>query len=188
MTRAPRKLYIDLGANVGAVAGAFASEHPDFDIYCFEANKDLIPAILEQSIRVKRPFFIVWAAAWIEDTQIELYQSERHEASTVISGKIEYEQYGWPQINYNRPTLVPAINFGGWLLRTTTPDDEIIVKMDIEGAEYALLESMLKDGSIDCVSLLRCEWHIDRYPSIPRSRHETLLGLLSDRVTMETWY
>ena len=35
----------------------------------------------------------------------------------------------------------------------------IVVKMDIEGAEYAILRAMLADGSIECVDVLHVEFH-----------------------------
>jgi len=51
-----RKVYVDLGANVGDVVASFSQENPEFDIYCIEPNRDLIPQILVRSLRVKKPF------------------------------------------------------------------------------------------------------------------------------------
>ena len=38
-------------------------------------------------------------------------------------------------------------------------DDEIIMKMDIEGAEYDLLLHLIKDGTLDLVDIMAIEYH-----------------------------
>jgi sacsin len=37
--------------------------------------------------------------------------------------------------------------------------DLIVMKLDIEGAEYNVLEKMINDGSIDYINTLFVEWH-----------------------------
>ena len=67
------------------------------------------------------------------------------------------------------PTFVPqdemktikvkAIDFGQWLKNNYRKEDVVFVKMDIEGAEYPVLEKMLKDGSMTYVDRLYIEFH-----------------------------
>ena len=61
-----------------------------------------------------------------------------------------------------------AVNFPVWL-RAVIPESRdktfVVVKMDIEGAEYDILRAMLADGSIDLVDTLHVEFHGWRMPA-----------------------
>lgn len=52
--------------------------------------------------------------------------------------------------------LVDCFDFSKWLGRRHQP---VILKMDIEGAEYALLERILADGTDNKIAELVVEWH-----------------------------
>lgn len=55
---------------------------------------------------------------------------------------------------------VDCIDFSSWLGRTFAGSDErVVVKMDIEGAEYPVLAKMVEDGTDAIVSELLVEWH-----------------------------
>ena len=60
----------------------------------------------------------------------------------------EYEEYD-----------VEVINFSSFLKKTVTVDDYVIIKMDIEGSEFAVLDKLIQDNSIDFVNDLYVEFH-----------------------------
>lgn len=180
-----RKVFVDVGANIGDISAKFASQNSEFDIICIEPNLDLLLPLFLKSAEVSRVFAVIWAAAWIEEGTINLFQSTAHEASTILSGKVEHS--GWPQIDYGRGILVPSINFSSWLRRTLIGYDEIIIKMDIEGAEYDVLEKMIAEKTIGRVNKLFCEWHIDRYPHIGSERHHNIRSKVAELTDLQTW-
>ncbi len=53
-------------------------------------------------------------------------------------------------------TVVPCFDFSAWLSRRRT---WVILKMDIEGAEYEVLERMISDGTDQKIAALLIEWH-----------------------------
>jgi len=59
------------------------------------------------------------------------------------------------------PATVPCFNLAAWLWGRV----DTIVKMDIEGAEYVLLEHLVATGADRCVERLLVEWHPDRRPA-----------------------
>jgi FkbM family methyltransferase len=180
-----RHAFVDVGANVGGVSRKFAAENPDHDIYCIEPNRNLIHHITNSGFSVGRTFVTMWAAAWTFDGHIDLFESGKNAASTVVLGKVE--RNGWPAINYAAPGRVPCFDFSAWLLRTFTLQDDVTVKMDVEGAEYDLLEHMLESRAILLVRRLFCEWHQDRYPSISRERHDTVRKAVAATTELEDW-
>lgn len=181
-----KKIYLDLGANIGRTAEEFVLVNRDYDIFCVEPNIELLPKIFEVSQKVRKPFSVIWGAAWIENGSINLFQSGAHEASTVVTGKVENAD--WPQIDYQSGSQVPCFDLSEWILRNVDSyDDELVIKMDIEGAEYDVLEKMLQDGSIDRVTILKCEWHYDRYPGIPVDRHHAVRDAAKARTNLIDW-
>lgn len=62
--------------------------------------------------------------------------------------------------NFQRSVEVDCINFSQFIRDNFVPEDNIIIKMDIEGAEYDVLEKMIEDETLkDYVNLLSPEWH-----------------------------
>lgn len=180
-----RHAFVDLGANVGDVSRAFAEANPEHDIYCIEPNHELIRHIMNNGVKIGRTFITMWAAAWIYDGTIDLFHSGPHAAATVVLGKVE--RGPWPQIDYTKPFPVPCFDFSAWLLRTFTLSDNLTVKMDVEGAEYDLLERMIADRSILLVRRLICEWHHDRYPAVSEERHNNVRDAVQRLTVLEDW-
>jgi len=56
-------------------------------------------------------------------------------------------------------TELSAINISRWLLMNTLPRDFVVVKMDIEGAEYEIIPHMAEMSVWTVVDYLLVEWH-----------------------------
>lgn len=56
-------------------------------------------------------------------------------------------------------TELSAINFSRWLLMNTLPRDFVVIKMDVEGAEYELVTHMADMNVSAVVDYLLVEWH-----------------------------
>ena len=57
------------------------------------------------------------------------------------------------------PISVESVDFGNWIRSRFSRDDHVVVKLDIEGAEYEVLDKMLSDGSIAFVDKIYLELH-----------------------------
>lgn len=182
-----RKIFIDCGANLGVVLKHFLHELPDHDFYAFEPNTALRPSIdanIEQAQHAGS-VEVIPGAVWTEDGTVDLFLGH-HESSTVMPGKRVPPVYD-QQIDYNSPIAVPAVDFSAWLRRTALPEDHVVVKMDIEGAEYPVLRKLLADGTIDLLSVLHIEWHHDRFPAMSRAEHDEVADAVSARVDVRLW-
>ena len=42
---------------------------------------------------------------------------------------------------------IPVVDLSQWIQKHTSPDDYVIFKLDVEGAEFDILDKMLKDGT-----------------------------------------
>jgi FkbM family methyltransferase len=80
-------------------------------------------------------------AAWVEDGTLLFHE----DGSASRIGAYGFE--------------VTCFDFSHWLQVYKGTDDEVFVKMDIEGAEVPVLEKMIADGTDALVDELLVEWH-----------------------------
>jgi hypothetical protein len=65
--------------------------------------------------------------------------------------------------------------------------DYIILKLDVEGAEYAILEKMVRERTIRRIAHLFVEWHWQKI-GVPEQTHLTLLQQLAHhRIPILEW-
>lgn len=150
-----RKVFVDLGAYDGDSIRHFMKrdDWKEFDIYAFEPNKKFHQQLADLWLDCPNIVFLSADAAWIEDTQLEFAvdQADSPIGSTLMPGKVEM----W---NKSLKQTVQAFDFPTWL-EQFTDDDYVIVKMDIEGAEFPILLSMLNTGTLNYMNELWCEFH-----------------------------
>lgn len=85
------------------------------------------------------------------------------------------------------PELVPSVTLTS-LIRAVPRDEALIVKLDIEGAEFDVLEQALDDGALRLASDLYADFHGDRIAGFPRERQNRLVGrLLAAGFTLPKW-
>jgi len=146
-----RYLFVDGGAHLGETVLAFEKsvlfgKHP-WSVVSWEPNPELVPKI------PKRPFLTVMEAAiWTKDETLEFHFSE-HET---LGGSVVDSYVPLPEM---KALKVKAYDFGQWLKKGYRKEDVVYVKFDIEGAEYPVLEQMLKDGTIVLIDRLYIEFH-----------------------------
>lgn len=170
-------IYIDLGSYDGDTLRLFAEKYPDaasYKAYCFEPNKMFDHHYKNLACEH------VKAAAWTSDGNIRFYVSEKqtrrsHLGNTVMpmfaSVLAKNDKTGLP--------LIPCVDFSSWLRKNVTREDFVVCKMDIEGAEYEVLEKIIRDGNLDLIKKLYVEWHNTRLEGFDNSRHDKLAETLA---------
>lgn len=155
-----KKAFIDLGAYRGDTVkeffnwGTLIDDPHSYQIYAFEPNPDLH----DQMIRIsKKDFdnviFKPWAAwTYTGEIEIAIDKTRTPMGSTIMPTKVDI----W---DHHPKKMVKCFDFSQWLLDNFILGDEVIVKMDIEGAEFEVLEKMIKDNSIAIPSYLFVEFH-----------------------------
>jgi FkbM family methyltransferase len=166
-----RNIYIDLGSHDGDTLRLFAEMYPDaasYKAYCFEPNKMFVPNYRDLDCEH------VQAAAWTRDGEIRFYTAEKSIGNTVMPNK-----RGRNKIDKTKTDTVPCVDFSAWLGRNVTPEDLVVCKVDIEGAEYDVLEKVVRDGNLDLIKKLYVEWHNRKLEGFDDSRHDRLVEALA---------
>ena len=151
-----KKYFIDCGAHCGeSILTAKQRFGLDIHVISFEP----IPYFANQLLEIHKDndtVQIMNAAVWINDDIKKLYVS-----TTITDGSslLEVEMNDLKKDIYIE---IPCVDLSSWILNTFTNEDYIILKLDIEGAEYDVLNKMIDDGSIKLIKELWGEWHLDR--------------------------
>lgn len=158
-----KKVFLDCGSHDGCSVRKFLDvmeDSSEYEIHSFEPNPNLAkyhpvtPAIFHKY------------AVWVEYGEITFYNFSTTGGSSVLKEKHERnvrktsQKPAWMQ-NFGLPEAITvnAIDFSSWVSSNFDKNDYIIVKMDIEGAEYEILKKMLVENTIDYINEFWVEWH-----------------------------
>ncbi|KAJ3149651.1 hypothetical protein HDU89_003704 [Geranomyces variabilis] len=175
-----RFVFIDLGANRADTLSVFLQDpaakfhyafpkpdecaYTDAHIYLFEANptfnSDLVLAKSKwarhsPSVRIEIfPSTIVWLQDGTKKLYLDLVNPD-HDfwGSSIFANSGDVQRSGSVHVN------LTTIDIAKWILVNFVPEDYVVVKMDIEGAEHYVVPHMLAMGAHMNIDQFLIEWH-----------------------------
>lgn len=183
-----RKIFIDGGAHAGGSVQLFREEWQDandFEIFSFEPNKQFEQELLSLNINYYDKII------WINNTSVDFYQFHQintSQASSIIKGKCGPYTKKFQRRN-GEIIQKEAIDFDEFIKNNFNINDLIILKLDIEGAEYDVLEHMIAMGSVHYINDLYIDWHYTKTSGeISLNRHNMLVeDLLKNSIEPKHW-
>lgn len=163
-----KKVFVDCGGHQATSVKMFIEKYPqssEYEIHSFEANwkyNDYFQPYIDSG-RINYES----AAVWIEDGTTSFYMMNN--ASSAIS-KFHGDE--------SRRQFVKCFDFSKWLSDNFDREDFIVLKMDIEGAEYEVLQKMIDDGTIDMIDRLYIDLHQQSKKGIALETHLDVLEAL----------
>lgn len=164
---AMRKVYIDAGAKTGDTTTDFfygkRDDKNDFEVYSFEMNPKLLDSLhmlnegrhpTLRPLPANKSIHIRNEAVWIENGFLEMHSDTREKLTGASVMNSPYAT--------GKKIRVPSIDMSEWILNTFDAGDYIVLKIDIEGAEYEVLRKMIVTGAMCRINELKFEWH-DRF-------------------------
>ena len=160
-----RKIFIDCGAHDGCSIRKFRGAYMNaskYEIYSFEPN----PALAKfHPVSEDVKFF--QKAVWIEDGQKTFYQvsKDKYGKTDALTGASTLDEakarYNISRLNHQEHTklVVETVDLSNWIMEEFSKEDYIVLKLDVEGSEYAILDKMIADGSIKYIDHLFAEFH-----------------------------
>jgi len=183
-----RKIFLDCGAWKGNSTIHFIENCDDtckYMIYAFECNSEIMLK-MRKNIRKKgyggQVEFIgkaVWDTNCIKTLKTGVNQYS--ESSSLLENK---------RIIHHHKTndmKVECIDFSEWIKKHCKPTDHIVCKLNIEGAEYRVLNKMIGDGTIEWINELHVAWHWKKI-RMEEEQHNILISQLERRkLKLHTW-
>jgi FkbM family methyltransferase len=173
-------VFLDCGSNDGCSAIKFLATHPTAKVLSLEPNPDL------HSYHRLIPNTLVGCAIGESSGFIDLFiDTVDGDGSTTVPAKRvdatnQFDNKDCPVIH------VECIGIEDLLLSVASTGATIVLKLDVEGAEYKIISRLLASNLVRLISSFYCEFHWDRI-NMPEYEHleviENLNNALSRPVT-----
>jgi FkbM family methyltransferase len=175
-----RKVFLDCGGHKGVAVKRFKEtkywKEEGFEIISFEAIPKLAKKYQKEGVDRETYFN---KAVWIEDGTIDFFADPQQ----LGQGGSVHKHKTTGNLDKENPLTVETMDFSQWILDNFDKNDQIIVKMDIEGAEYEVLNKMIEDGSINYINLMFVEWHQKKI-NYPIEKHKALRDAVKSKVNL----
>ena len=173
-----RKIFIDCGGHCGCSIKKFIKTHNDFECFTFEANPRL--AKYYEGL----PTTLIQKAVWHSNGFTKFYIGGHwnQESSSLFEGK--------SNVNPNDYVEVETVNIGQWITSNFSPEDYIVLKLDVEGAEYEILDAMMSDNSFEWINELYGEEHFNKHGSaigITKAYRDAIMKRVNDKIEFKEW-
>jgi len=176
----PGDIALDIGANVGDVSSHLLKL--GFRVHAFEPDPRCAEFLRRRFSRIGAGRFL------LHETAVSNYNG----STTLFFGSITTES---SSILHDKPGTEPM---GGHEVKVCSITDLLdgaefaaMIKMDIEGAEYDVLEEMMNPGNVDRFGLCVVETHANKIPGLD-ARQDQIVSLidqkgLGDRIRLD-WH
>lgn len=157
-----RCVFIDAGAHFGESYTAFQKSglysKYTWELFAIEANPGLASKLPEAP-----NLTVISKAIWVSEGTIDFHMlSETSGANTVLPLDAEKK----------RVISVESFDFSQWLKDNFSEDDRVFLSMDIEGAEYQVLQKVLEDKAHRLIDRLYVEVHPWLLKDMPLNKAE----------------
>tara|TARA_R110002051_G_scaffold68129_2_gene122806 strand:- start:8182 stop:8799 length:618 start_codon:yes stop_codon:yes gene_type:complete len=146
------KYFIDCGAHCGeSILTAKQRFGNDINVISFEP----VPGLAKQLQEIHKDdptVHIQNSAVWINDEIKKFHLSEEYTDGSSLLNSLN-------NLRNNHYLDIPCFDFSSWIAKTFSEEDYIILKLDIEGAEYEVLNKLIEDKNISLINELWGEWH-----------------------------
>jgi FkbM family methyltransferase len=183
------KIFIDCGTHLFQGFQQFAEKYGidgEWKCFCFEANpftynrsQDKYKELLESGYNITHFNKAVYATEGSikvncsRDDGGPYADGHFSQGSNILSDPPDYDVTYHCGFTYQEEEVtVDTVDFSKFLSDTVTADDFVVVKMDIEGAEFEVLPSMIEDESYKLINDFYCEFH-ERFFE-PKSKYKQL--------------
>ena len=170
------KAFIDCGSHKGQAIERFRRSKrysKGCKIYAFEPIEEFAVSYKDDKGVIYIP-----KAVWTYDGEVPFFM-DRHEQKGLRQGSTIVRSKRSGTLDKDRPVTMPCINFSSWLSANFRKSDHVIVKMNIEGAEYEVLNKMLRSGSIKLLDELFVSFHNKKMEIDPQIHNKLILKLYS---------
>jgi hypothetical protein len=162
-----RYVYVDVGARSysSSIGSWFKKQYPKqnktFEVYAIEADK-----AFQEEYRGKRGVTLLPYAAWVRNETLffEITWDSRKKIVERGRGGMGRIRPVQSSVSYMGDVdKIHGIDFAGWLKKTVSERDFVVVKMDVEGTEFHLVPRLIETGAICLIDEIFLECHYNRW-------------------------
>ncbi|MFH4486761.1 FkbM family methyltransferase [Vibrio metschnikovii] len=173
-------LFIDCGGYDGCSVIKYLSQNPTFDAVTFEPNPEL------WKYYKNIPTKLIKKAVYSHNRKKKfIIDPFDYDGSTLIKQKmVDFHQR---LDNKKCPSIVvECIDLSRFINDMSKEYSIIVLKLDVEGAEYDILEKLIKDKTIDLVYKIYAEFHWKKM-NMEIERHQYIYDSVSLLMSIDFW-
>jgi len=163
--RNKKVLFCDLGANIGSTYLFFKKFYKNATFFLFEPNVNCYKKLLQLTDRHHSMVYVKNVAVSSVSGTFKFFlggslNDEFSESGSISENYFRALKKKKEKNKKNKKQIfLKAINFNSFLKKNSKNFDKIVVKMDIEGAELNLIESLIKNKTLTMIDILYVEFH-----------------------------
>lgn len=181
-----RYIFLDCGAHLGESTKKWRrrSKGKTYEITMFEPNPNVFKKI------DKSPVFN-------DCTKLEVAVSDNvgkvklHgviKRPETVGATLEDAKASFARMTNDDYIYVNTIDLSNYISEHFNKEDHIVLKLDIEGSEYSVLEKMIETGTIDYINRLLCEFHAHKMDKTFILRERKIKQILKQKnIPVEHW-
>ncbi|AYA62996.1 FkbM family methyltransferase [Alteromonas sp. RKMC-009] len=175
-----KKLFIDCGGHDGCSTIKFKLSNPGYEIITFEGNPELWPYYENLPTQLIKKL----VSNYTGEIEFIIDPVDADGSSIVKEKNIDFHK---EVKNEDCPVIVmPCIDLSEFIREKAKYYQEIVLKLDVEGAEYAILEKMHQDDTLKYITKLYAEFHWYKI-DMPKEQHDALIEKLNPFFEIEEW-
>ena len=154
------KLFIDCGANLGQGYSYFSKifDPNTYDYVLFEPNPNCYDKLVAQNYKGNIEIFN--QGVWTHNSTLKLYGlSESNDNFSQGASIISDHNSIYYEANDDSALEVDVIDLNEFIKNKTHNYVEVILKLDVESAEYEILNSLIESRMIEKIDVLFVEFH-----------------------------
>ena len=174
------KLFIDCGGYDGCSAIKFLLKNPEYDVITFEPNSEMwdyykdIPTKLIEKAVMHYDGVVDFTIDPIDGDGSSVIKEKKIDATNKVS-------------NGECPIRsVACVDLSAFIKKQSKKYAEIILKLDIEGAEYKVIQKVVDDGTLDFIDKIYAEFHWKKM-GLEKSMHDGIVSLIQKKLVEEEW-
>lgn len=180
-----KKIILDCGSHLGESVKKFRGMFPkdDCEFHMFEPNTYLYNTFnsnpefdsckkYNKAISNKNEIVKLWGCT---------------KNINSVGSTLEKSKADWDQIEESDFIEIESIDLSDFIVKNFSKDDYIILKLDIEGAEYDTLDKLFETGAIYYVNEFYCEFH-SQWLSPEFSQRESNIRKKLEEINLKTDY
>jgi FkbM family methyltransferase len=157
-----RKVFLDIGGHIGETVSRFFEQVENADtwiVYTFEPHPESYKILADNLKNFQNVECFNAAITSDDSTSRSLFLGEKDggEGSTMVPGK----RTG--KVDYNKSEQVKAITLIDFLVRILRPNDHVVLKMNIEGGEYEIMQHVLDEKIMPRFAQIFIQLHKDKF-------------------------
>jgi FkbM family methyltransferase len=171
-TRSPsKKIFFDCGTHLFQGFSQFAKKlnlKDGWESYCFESNpivyeksKPILDGLLSEGYKITHQNFGISDKEDVVKVNCASYEGEYiHLGSNILENPPEKDIQFDDTFNYLEEDItVKTKKLSKLLKEICTKDDYVVLKLDIEGSEFAVLDDIIETKTYECLDEIYIEFH-----------------------------